>query len=173
MTARFAVADSTSLLVIAARSSVGNISWSSSSLRGELSCEVGADGLDLSVSPSASIRVPLESLTSGNAAYDAELRRRIDVRQHPDAVIGLDRAVATAEASRYVVAGTLGFQGITRAVDGVVVVESADEERIVLSGEQSIDIRDFGIATPTVLRMRIYPDVRLKLLLEARRIDEP
>jgi len=35
-------------------------------------------------------------------------------------------------------------------------------------GEHVFDIRDFDVATPTVLMLRIYPDVRVELQLELR-----
>ena len=37
----------------------------------------------------------------------------------------------------------------------------------MVSGEQVIDIRDFDIASPTVLMLRIYPDVLVQLQVEA------
>ena len=36
-----------------------------------------------------------------------------------------------------------------------------------MTGEEVVDIRDFGIASPTVLMLRIYPDVRVRLHVEA------
>ena len=39
--------------------------------------------------------------------------------------------------------------------------------KLVVSGEQVFDIRDFDIASPTVLMLRIYPDVLVQLQVEA------
>ena len=36
-----------------------------------------------------------------------------------------------------------------------------------MSGEQAFDIRDFDVAVPTVLMLRIYPDVVVQLQVEA------
>jgi hypothetical protein len=41
------------------------------------------------------------------------------------------------------------------------------EHSLVVRGEQVIDIRDFGVASPTVLMLRIYPDVAVGLQIEA------
>jgi hypothetical protein len=41
------------------------------------------------------------------------------------------------------------------------------DRRLVVRGEQVVDIRDFGIASPTVLMLRIYPDVVVGLQVEA------
>ena len=43
--------------------------------------------------------------------------------------------------------------------------------KLVVSGEQVFDIRDFDIASPTVLMLRIYPDVLVQLQVEAEPID--
>ena len=40
-------------------------------------------------------------------------------------------------------------------------------------GEHGFDIRDFDISSPTVLMFRIYPDVMVKLQLEADLEDSP
>ena len=41
------------------------------------------------------------------------------------------------------------------------------EERLVVTGDHVFDIRDFDIVSPTVLMLRIYPDVRVRLHVEA------
>jgi hypothetical protein len=41
------------------------------------------------------------------------------------------------------------------------------DRRLVVRGEQVVDIRDFGVASPTVLMLRIYPDVEVGLQVEA------
>jgi hypothetical protein len=38
---------------------------------------------------------------------------------------------------------------------------------ISVHGEQDFDIRDFDIAIPTVLMLRIYPNVTVRLQIEA------
>ena len=37
----------------------------------------------------------------------------------------------------------------------------------LIRGEQVVDIRDFGLVSPTVLMLRIYPDVVVGLQVEA------
>jgi hypothetical protein len=48
-------------------------------------------------------------------------------------------------------------------------VESISDERIVISGEQVFDIRDFAVPSPTMMMLRIFPDVRVRLQAEAER----
>jgi hypothetical protein len=52
-------------------------------------------------------------------------------------------------------------------VQGAVSVEAVSESRLLITGEQAFDIRDFAIPSPTVLMLRIYPDVRVQLHAEA------
>jgi hypothetical protein len=53
-----------------------------------------------------------------------------------------------------------------------VRIESASDDRIVISGEQAFDIRDFALPSPTMLMLRIFPDVRVRLHAEAERSDD-
>jgi hypothetical protein len=59
------------------------------------------------------------------------------------------------------------FHGSTRPLQGTVGLTSTSEGKLVVSGEQVFDIRDFDIASPTVLMLRIYPDVLVQLQVEA------
>jgi hypothetical protein len=51
----------------------------------------------------------------------------------------------------------------------VTVEAGEDHGRLVVDGEQAFDIRDFDLDSPTVLMLRIYPDVRVRLHVEAER----
>ena len=64
----------------------------------------------------------------------------------------------------------LGRDVLSRIIHGArytVGVALASERKLVISGEQVFDIRDFDIASPTVLMLRIYPDVLVQLQVEA------
>jgi hypothetical protein len=52
-----------------------------------------------------------------------------------------------------------------------VCVEALSGDRLVISGEQVFDIRDFAVPSPTMLMLRIFPDVRVRLQAEAARAD--
>ena len=57
---------------------------------------------------------------------------------------------------------------MSRRLQGTVEIASGlDDGRLVVTGDQALDIRDFDIASPTVLMLRIYPDVRVRLHIEA------
>ncbi len=72
-----------------------------------------------------------------------------------------------ADGGRYRLAGELDFHGVTRRVEGAVDLAAATDRRLVATGEQVFDIRDYAVPSPTVLMLRIYPDVRVHLHVEA------
>jgi polyisoprenoid-binding protein YceI len=109
----------------------------------------------------------MRGLNSGNHFYDAELLRRIDARRFPTATVQLRECTTSGPGSRYRLAGELTFHGVTRAAEGSVTVEVKSDRRLIITGEQVFDIRDFAVPSPTVLMLRIYPDVRVRLHAEA------
>jgi hypothetical protein len=117
--------------------------------------------------PTAHLEIEVDQLRSGNGLYDAELLRRIDARRHP--IVSLDLRVCTALRSigRYQLMGEVTFHGVSRPLDGTVSVVMSSDHTLVIRGEQVVDIRDFGVVSPTVLMLRIYPDVVVGLQIEA------
>ena len=116
--------------------------------------------------PSARLEIDVSRLRSGNSLYDAELMRRVDARRYPKVLLDLRACASLGGSGRYRLGGDVHFHGVTTALDGTVAVETR-ADTIVVRGEQLIDIRDFGIASPTALMLRIYPDVIVKLHVEA------
>ena len=90
----------------------------------------------------------------------------------PERGVELKECTPSAPGWRYRLRGELTFHGITRRTEGTVRIESASDDRIVISGEQAFDIRDFALPSPTMLMLRIFPDVRVRLHAEAERSDD-
>ena len=109
----------------------------------------------------------MTGLRSGNGLYDAELLRRIDARRFPTATRRPARLRRQRAGGRYQLEGALTFHGVTGPVLGAVEREGGRPTISSSPGEQSFDIRDFAIPSPTVLMLRIYPDVRVRLQAEA------
>ena len=63
---------------------------------------------------------------------------------------------------QYQVRGDLSFHGITRPVEGELLIK-ADISSIVLEGEQTFDIRDFGVDPPKILMLKVHPDVKVRV----------
>jgi len=156
-----------SVVLIEVRSTVGPLSFGSVGVSGWVVADVVNGVVSADSPPSARITINMSELSSGNGVYDAELLRRIDARRFPTATVELGDCAPIGQGSRYRLQGQLTFHGVTRPAQGTVTVESVHDRRLVITGEQVFDIRDFAIPSPTVLMLRIYPDVRVRLHAEA------
>ena len=163
---RFRLAPDRSVVLIEVRSTVGPISFGAIGITGYIDAAVSDGVIETAISPSAHVEIAVDGLRSGNGLYDAELLRRIDAGQFPMALLDLTECSPGA-GGRYSVSGGLTFHGVTRAAHGTVNVEVGADRRLVVTGEQVFDIRDFDVPSPTVLMLRIYPDVRVHLHVEA------
>jgi len=165
---RFEVVSDRSAITIEARSSVGPILWRADGVIGHIEAEI-TDGLvDPARHPTAKLALEVERLSSGNALYDAELRRRIDARRFPSTTVELREVAVLGGESRYQLQGDVVFHGVTRTVRGTVTAELDDDGNMRIHGDQVFDIRDFKIPSPTILMLKIFPDVRVRLEIEAQ-----
>jgi DNA-binding PadR family transcriptional regulator len=156
-----------SAVLIEVRSTVGPLSFGTMGIDGMMQAAVTDGVLRTDVSPTGSLKIDVTGLSSGNKFYDAELLRRINARRFPSALVELRECEASGSGNRYRLAGELTFHGVTRPAEGTVTVEAISDQRLVITGEQVFDIRDFAVPSPTVLMLRIYPDVRVRLHAEA------
>ena len=154
-------------LVLVARSNAGPITFGATGIEGSISAEISDDGVATTVPPSARLEVPVQRLTCGNGLYDAELLRRVDARLFPRAVVELRDTSPVGATGRYHVEGVMTFHGVSRSMAGTVAVTFPEPGRMVIEGEQMIDMRHFEITPPAVAMLRIYPEVRVQLHVEA------
>ena len=164
---RFAIDTSASAVLVQARSNVGPVTFGSTSIRGVVEAAAGAGRLDLDPRPTAQLSLPVSSLVSGNALYDAELQKRLAARLHPQVAIEL--LETTGGGGDYAVSGTVTIHGVTATLHGSVRVTLPEPDVLSITGEHVIDIREFDIEVPSVLMLRIYPDVTVGVQLLARR----
>ena len=155
--AHFALVPDRSAVLVEARSSVGPLTFGVIGLTGSIETRVRGGGVLPDELTTATVIVPTEGLRSGNAIYDAELRRRIDARRFPEVVLELDECVPSGAPDHYQVASEVTIHGVARRLEGTVVVDQPSPGRLSVTGEQVVDIRDFDISSPTVLMLRIYP----------------
>ena len=167
--ARFAVVPDRSAVLVEARSTNGPLTFGVIGLTGEFVAQVRDGAVCADGQTTGKVVIPTEGLRSGNAIYDAELARRIDARHFPEVTLTLDDCVPSGD--RFRVSSEVTIHGVTRRVEGTVVVRQSGPGALAVTGEQVVDIRDFDITSPTVLMLRIYPDVVVKLYLEAEEID--
>jgi polyisoprenoid-binding protein YceI len=164
---RYRLVPERSVVLVEARSTVGPISFGALGLTGVVELDVAGDEIVAGGRPTALVEVPISGLRSGNRLYDAELLRRIDAARHPMVTLDLHQGSALGVGDRYRLEGSATVHGVTRPVNGTVVVHLGADGHLDVSGDQVFDIRDFGIESPTVLMLRIYPDVTVRLHIEA------
>jgi DNA-binding PadR family transcriptional regulator len=156
-----------SVVLVEVRSTVGPLSFGAVGVTGTVVVDVDRGSIRAGSQPTARLEVAVAGLRSGNRVYDAELLRRIDARRFPVVTLDLSDCLEVDPAGHYRLTGELDFHGVTRRVEGTVDVATASDRRLVVTGEQVLDIRDFAVPSPTVLMLRIYPDVRVHLHVEA------
>jgi DNA-binding PadR family transcriptional regulator/polyisoprenoid-binding protein YceI len=169
---RFSLDPERSAVIVEARSTVGPISFGTIGIEGCLYAVLEEGVVSTDVPPTGWLTIDVSGLRSGNKLYDAELQRRIDARRFPTATVEVKQCSRSIPGPRYQLRGELTFHGITREAEGTVTVEALTDDRLVISGEQVFDIRDFEVPSPTMLMLRIFPDVRVRLQAEAGRVDD-
>ncbi|MCB0963594.1 MAG: YceI family protein, partial [Acidimicrobiales bacterium] len=115
------------------------------------------------------VRLALDRLASGNPVVDAETRRRIDVRHHPE-LVGTVTGGRRVAPDRLALDGEIAFRGEVQAVTGELVVER-DGDDLHLSGEQTFDVRSWGLQPPRLGLLRVHPEVTVRLEAVAVAID--
>ena len=166
--ARFRIVPERSRIWVDARTSIHPVHGEADGPHGAIEGEVAGGRPVLSSPPAMRLELPLERLTSGNPLYDAEMRRRVQIRRYPT-IVGEAREVEELGAGRYRVRGDLTFHGVTRQVDGEVLVRADGEGTFEVEGEQVFDIRDFGLEPPRIAMLRVHPDVTVRIHLVAER----
>jgi polyisoprenoid-binding protein YceI len=158
--AEFRIVPERSVVSIAASSSLHPINGEARGLEGTLELGAGLRGR---------IELPVASLRSGNPLYDAEMHRRVDARRHPTIVGEVVESTQLNDSGRLRLVGDLTFHGVTRRVEGEVSVETPGPDTVVIEGEHVFDVRDFGVRPPRIMMLRVHPEVRVAIRVEAER----
>ena len=167
---RFRIIPERSRVWLEASSSVHPIHGEASGLSGSIDVQFDGTGLDLSSSPEITVELPVEQLKSGNRLEDAEMMRRIDARRYPTIRGVVKDMKSQGVDGRYSVTGDLSFHGVTQTVEGEVTVSRPDDGTLVIEGEQQFDIRDYNVSPPKVLMLKVHPEVKVRIRVEA--VDE-
>ena len=158
-----------SAVLLSVRTSLGPVTFGANGLDGFVEVAVDDGRIDPSSLPAAHLELQVNRLTSGNSAYDSELRRQISARRFPTAYVDLHRVTPVdPPAPTFHVVGEITLRGITVPAEGVVVAEVPEPGLMVVSGEDKLNISDFGIPPPSLFMIKIDPEVKLRLHLEAK-----
>jgi hypothetical protein len=160
-----------STIVVEARSNAGPIAWEGVGPTGELAFAPDGAAIGQDPPPYGWLELRLEALSSGNRMYDAELLRRVEARRHPVARIELERIDAGDAEGLHRARGRLEFHGVTQPLTGDLEIRQREDGTMRVVGARQVDIRDFGLPAPTMLMLKVYPDVRVHLVVEAVPVD--
>jgi hypothetical protein len=167
----FRIVPDRSVVMIEARSTVGPIRFGAMGLTGTIEVDMQGRELCCDSQPTAHLQIAIDQLRSGNALYDAELLRRIDARRFPRVSLDLRDCTPIGTGDRFRLAADVTFHGVTRPIRGTVGLKLLSDRKLVVTGDHALDVRDFQLPSPTVLMLRIYPDVRVNLHVEAELED--
>jgi polyisoprenoid-binding protein YceI len=164
--ARFEIDPTASQVWIHGSSSVHPIEATAAGLAGWVEVSLTRAGAP-AASPSLAgeVRIAVDRLGSGNPLVDAETRRRVDARRHPE-IVGTVSSATRSSTGALAVAGEIAFRGEVRDVAGELSVGARDG-RLVVEGEQTFDVRDWGLKLPRLGLLRVHPDVRVRIHVEA------
>jgi polyisoprenoid-binding protein YceI len=121
--------------------------------------------LDLTAPVTGSLEVTVDRLSSGNQLYDRELKRRIDARHHPVILGQITRVSGTPNPGHYLVQGDLSFHGRTRTFEHEMSIVLHDPNTISLTGSYIFDLREFNMKPPSMLMLKVYPEVAVRVEL--------
>jgi polyisoprenoid-binding protein YceI len=165
MTARFAFDSARSYLRVSGRSSLHPIDTETRGITGWFEASPSGDGtIDLAAPVAGELELAVDRLTSGNHLYDRELRRRINARRYPTIGARLVGVTPSAANGAYLVTGDVTFHGRTLTFEHDMTIRF-DRDEVILSGEDLFDIRQFGMEPPSMLMIRVYPEISVRLEL--------
>jgi polyisoprenoid-binding protein YceI len=166
---RYTLDSARSCVWVSGRSSIHPFNTETRGLTGWFEAATRSDGsLDLDQTVSGELELAVERLTSGNQLYDRELRRRIDARRYPTIAGRLIRLVLDGSHPNYEVTGEVSFHGKTRTFAQGMRID-VNEEGLALTGEDVFDIREFGMKPPSMLMVRVYPEISVRVELHGVR----
>lgn len=153
---------------VSGRSSLHPINTETRGITGWFEAATRDDGsLDLGRPIGGQLELAVERLTSGNQLYDRELRRRMDAKRYPIIVGRVTSIIRQRDHPHYQVTGDVEFHGKTRAFEHEMQIDARNDE-VCLRGEDVFDIREFGMKPPSMLMVRVYPEISVRIELYGR-----
>jgi len=165
-TTRFELDPDRSQVWIEGSSSVHPIHATATGLAGWFEVDVTTKGLAAKTGASGHVEIPVQRLRSGNPLVDRETRRRVDAKRFP-LIVGEITGVDGVERQVLHLRGVIAFRGESCDVQGDLVV-TRDGDALILEGEQTFDVRAWGLQPPKVLMLTVHPEVTVRIRAEAR-----
>lgn len=154
-------------LRVEGRSSLHPVRVASRALAGELELDLDRSGaVRLDRPATGTLSLPAASLRSGNPLTDAELARRMEVGRYPEIAARLLSLSAGDGPGRYRAEGEIVVRALTLPASGTLEV-SLEDGAVVLAGELSLDVREFGLQPPRIGLLKVHPTVVVHLSARA------
>ncbi len=163
---RYEIEPEDSQVWIAGSSSLHPINADARGLTGWVELDAGGGGGETDPELlGGEIRIEIERLRSGNPLVDRETRRRVDAARFPEIVGTLSRAEPLGDG-RFEVHGDISLRGRDHPVLGELLV-SPEGDHILIEGEQTFDVREWGLTPPRIAMLRVHPEVRVRIAVRA------
>jgi polyisoprenoid-binding protein YceI len=150
-----------------ARSNVHPIEIRTQGLSGTIEVDVRNGQIDLASAPRAELEISADRLRSGIELYDSEIHRRIEVRKFRT-IRGQLRDASEIGPGRYKLRGSLSLHGVTRDIEGEVMVRVGDDW-LEIEGAKTLDMRDFKLDPPKILMLEVQAEINLRAKIRAVR----
>lgn len=168
---RFAIVPALSRVGFDAKSTLHDFSGVTSSVEGELTVNLAHPG----DRPAGTITAEAATLDTGLAGRDEDMRQTLAVDRYPTILFEWTGFVAsTVDPEARTITGTatgeLTIRGQTREVSMLVRVSVDASKRVIIDGETSIRLSDFGVSPPTRLggTVKVDDELELWIALSAR-----
>jgi polyisoprenoid-binding protein YceI len=149
------------------RSSVHPIHGKADDLSGTIEADFDGDGTPrLDLPHGGWVEIPVDAIKSGSRLNDAEMRRRADTGRYPTIRFEVKRAWAADGPRRFRGSLEVTAHGRTQGFEEDFTA-TRDGSRLVLQGEHTFDMRDFGVDPPKILTLKVEPQVRVRVRLVA------
>lgn len=166
----FQVVPERSQLWIEAQSSLHPIHAEATGIYGEAEISLHDGSFDLDPAPRAWVALAVDQLHSGNSLQDQEMLRTIEAAKFPTITAQLLTVQALQHPQQYRVQSHLTLHGVTRKVQAEVTARLAGEQTLIVEGECTLDMRDYGVTPPRLLWiLQVHPVVKIRLRIIAER----
>jgi polyisoprenoid-binding protein YceI len=164
---RFVVLPGSSSIHTEVRSSIHLIHGRATELSGLVEGEFDGDGRPLFDHPHRGwVEVPVVAIRSGSRLTELEMQRRADAGRYPTIRFEVSRAWCLDGADRYRAAVNVTAHGRTRAFEEDFRLRRVGA-RLVMQGQHTFDMRDFGVNPPRIFTFRVHPQVEVSVRLVA------
>ncbi len=128
-----------------------------------------ADGT-VAEDPAPAIRVefPVDQMRSGNKLRDREMYKLVDSARFPKIFADLLSLDPPSPTGRYLATGEITFVGRKRVYSGELEI-TRDADAVEIDGELAVDLRDFGVAPPKFLLIKVDPLLQVHVHLVVRK----